>query len=121
MFLVFPSFSPSLVSLSLRSSVSRNFFFSSSLLPLSPADSLLAPSREHNYRLRVPSQWMVNGEPRPLTYHHKPLVTPNLGEVVPRYIRALFEDADTSFYISLLKRQFNYICWFLICGFIVIT
>jgi len=41
----------------------RFFFFFVVFLFLSAATTPLTFPREHNYRLRVPSQWMVNGAP----------------------------------------------------------
>lgn len=73
-------------SLSRLPSLSRSLFRIFIVLPFPlayPPRSLLAFSRKHNYRLRVPTQWMVNGKSRtarPLTYHHKPLVNSDLEE-----------------------------------------
>lgn len=78
--------------------------------------------REHNYRLRVPSQWMVNGKPysETPTYHHKPLVNSDLekrfrGSAISAHFsrgsnRAICLTLDrlkVSFYIN--ERRFNYL------------
>lgn len=98
-------------------SVSR--FCCSSLAHHGP---LLAFPREHNYRLRVPSQWIVNGEPysETPTYHHKPLVNSDLekrfrGSTISarfsrgsnRAICLTLDRSKVSFPID--RRRFNYL------------
>lgn len=86
---------PTLCTLSTSFSLSPRFaFFCCSSLPLGRRDSPLAFPREHNYRLRVPSQWMVNGVP--CSEYPSPIITglwltrTSRGEVSrrPRYPRA---------------------------------
>lgn len=84
--------------------------------------SPLAFPREHNYRLRVPSQWMVNGEPysETPTYHHKPLVKSDLekrfrGSTISahfsrdsnRAICLTLDRSKVSFHIN--GKRFNYL------------
>lgn len=94
-----------------------------------PPRPLLAFSRKHNYRLRVPTQWMVNGEsrtPRPLTYHHKPLVNSDRekrfrGSTISarfsrdsnRVIYLILDRSEVSFRIS--GKRFNYSLTLLRC------
>lgn len=111
------SFSLSLRSLSLPRSPFRVF-----VVLLSATTTPLTFPREHNYRLRVPSQWMVNGEPysETPTYHHKPLVNSDLekrfrGSMVSarfsrgfnRAICLTLDRSKVSFYIN--GRWFNYL------------
>jgi len=106
-------------------SVSR--FCCSSLAHYDPS---LAFPREHNYRLRVPSQWIVNGKPyfETPTYHHKPLVNSDLekrfrGSTISacflkgsnRAICLTLDRSKVSFHIN--ERRFNYLL-ILICSFI---
>jgi len=95
--------------------------------PLRPS---LAFPREHNYGLRDPSQWIVNGKPyfETPTYHHKPLVNSDLekrfrGSTISacfskgsnRIICLTLDHSKVSFHIN--ERRFNY-SLILICSFI---